>query len=207
MDLLICERNPDGRFRFVCPRGSCCSAQEDGGWARDRPSAQALNALLAFERLLVQQALPGRPVDPWWVGPASPEQLLCLVSDLAWALTRVYKCTRPVHCLQVADFPVGSRELSAAAGEHWRFAPTELRRCLLAAILALVGNHEIRSAVAVSKWAPKFPDLLSLLGYEDELELHRRSNFWPPAVRSTLHRVFRSPRVRCRLFRQIPRFS
>jgi hypothetical protein len=39
--------------------------QENGGWSYPQPSNEAVTTLLAFERLLQQQALPGKPIDPW----------------------------------------------------------------------------------------------------------------------------------------------
>ena len=52
------------------------------------------------------------------------------------------------------------------------------------------------------KRAPQFPELLALLEYEDVRELRRRSNLWPPSVRATFNRGFRSPKSRRPLLRQ-----
>lgn len=40
------------------------------------------------------------------------------------------------------------------------------------------------------KREPRFPELLTFLGYREEMELRRRSQLWPPGVRDRLHRAF-----------------
>jgi len=69
-------------------------------------------------------------------------------------------------------------------------------------ILALAGPEEGRVALTGSKLEPRFPELLTFLGYREEMELRRRSYLWPLGVRDRLHRAFRSPRLRRRLLQQ-----
>ncbi len=205
-ELLVCQYFSDRHLQFLCSRVNCCAAQERGGWIDKHPPAKALAALLAFERFLLQGALQCKPVDSWWVGPASPTQLLRLLVGLSWAFTRSHCYTRPLYRLQTPSFALGAERVSDAASRHWRFASPALRRSILAAILALTSNDEIRATRNCSKTGPCFATLLTLLSYPDQFELYGRSKFWPPAVSATFRPAFRSPRVRRRLLRQTPSF-
>ena len=151
----------------------------------DRPPAPALRMLLAFERLLVERALPGRSVDPWWVGSNDPIPLLRLVDDLAGALLCSYRDTRPLYHLQIPFFPVTPHRLPETARTRWCFASPQIRRALFAVVLTLTGPEEVRAAFTGLKRGPR-----------------RRSQGWPPSVRDRWRRAFRSPRLRHRLSQQ-----
>ena len=177
---------------------------EEEGWASGRPPAPAWRMLLAFERLLVERALPGRSVDPWRVGSTAPTPVLRRVDGLAGALLCSCQDTRPIYHLQTSCFPVTPYRLCEAARTRWCFAAPEVRRALLAVIPALTGPQEVRTAPAGSRRRPCFSDLPGRLGCRDEGQLRRRSQGWRPRVRDRPRRAFRSPRLRRRLSQQRP---
>ena len=62
--LPFCQYHSDGRFSFCCPPRADSALPAGERW-EGRPPIAALRVLLAFERLLVECALPGCSVDPW----------------------------------------------------------------------------------------------------------------------------------------------
>ncbi len=152
---------------FLLPSGDLFSTARGSWLGGRRAEPQGSRMLLAFERLLVNRTLPGRLVDPWWVGPADSTQFLHLIDDLTWALLHSHRDTRPIYHLQISSFPLPIHRTSEAAQHHWRFASPGMRRALFAMILALAGPEEGRVALTGSKREPRFTELLTFLGYRN----------------------------------------
>ena len=182
----ICEATGLGRFRFLC--GECGSPQEQGAWPEHPTSEAALRLLLAFETQLLR-ALQGRSIQWSWIG-ATPTEFLLLVTDLLWAITRPTDSSTPIICnLQTRSFPLGHRSLPFREPTQWGVASANVRRCVLAAVLAAFGNSRVRSLLQTCPERSGWDKLLSCLSTDNIADLQRRSWRWPPAAHNSLRRA------------------
>lgn len=184
----ICETTGFGRFRFVCDQ--CGSPQET---TRPIPNASepALRLLLAFETQLIR-ALQGCSIQWSWIGHATPAEFLLLVKDLLWAITCPTAMSKPIYQLQTSCFPLGYRCLPLPASMHWGLGSPNVRRCLLAAVLAVFGNSRIRSLLEACPEKSGWSQLLSRVSANNIEDLQRRSWHWPPAAHNSLRRAIES---------------
>jgi hypothetical protein len=174
----VCQATAFGRFRFLCEE--CGSPQET---ARPVPNASepAVRLLLAFETQLIR-ALQGCSIQWSWIGHATPAEFLSLVTDLLWFINCPIAMSKPIYQLQVPCFPLGHRCVPVRASMHWGLGPPNVRRCLLAAVLAVFGNSRIRSLLEACPEQSGWGQLLSSVSENNREDLRRRSWHWPPAA-------------------------
>jgi hypothetical protein len=183
------------RYGFVCRR--CGSPQDQSKWRSDQSDDYSISLLARFEQQIVR-ALSNRAVYWSWVGHAEPGEFIRLIEDLLWALTLSCRQSRPIYKLQTLSFPLGERYLPVFSRDRWHTAPPHVRRCLLAAVLAIIGSAQARALLDGSgTYASRWCELLDCLDTKALAELERRSWLWPPAIHNALRRARgKSPRPR-----------
>ncbi len=190
----ICERIAFQRYRFICRE--CGRPQENGVNRIDQPYENKLRLVGRFERQLLR-ALANRPVDWRWIGHATPQEFVSLVTNLLSVLTGSGNRARPIYKLQSSAFPLSSRKLPDAVSQHWRFGSPSVRRCLFAAVLGIFGNRQVHTLLrGRSNYLFRWHDLLVCLTNEEIEQLERRSWYWPPAAHNALRRAAQLPRVK-----------
>lgn len=181
----ICEATGFGRFRFLCDE--CGSSQET---TRPVPNASEppLRLLVAFETQLIR-ALQGYSIQWSWIGHAKPAEFLSLVSDLLGVINCQSAMSKPIYQLQTACFPLGHRCVPFRAAMHWGLGSPSVRRCILAAVLAVFGNSRIRSLLEACPEQSGWSQLLLRVTENKIEDLQRRSWHWPPAAHNSLRRA------------------
>jgi hypothetical protein len=82
--------------------------------------------------------------------------------------------SKPIFQLQAPCFPLGHRCLPVRASMHWGWGPPNVRRCLLAAVLAVFGNSRIRSLLEACPEQSGWGQLLSSVSENNREDLRRR---------------------------------
>jgi hypothetical protein len=118
-----------------------------------------------------------------------------LIEDLLWALTLRCRQSRPIYKLQTLAFPLGERSLPHPPEGQWHTAPPNVRRCLLAAALAIFGTAQTRALLqGPSTHAVRWCELADRLDAKTLVQLERKSLLWPVAA----HNAFRRSLLRAR---------
>jgi hypothetical protein len=155
----------------------------------NQPGSDSIGLLVRFESQLLR-ALAGRDVHWCWLGYAEPEQFVRVVEDLIWALSRRSYNSRPIYELQTSAFPLPQRFFPSEAEAAWNATPAAVRRCLLAASLAIFTNPQARSVLkAKGAWRTRWCQLVACLETRLLDELERRSWYWPAAPHNALRRA------------------
>jgi TniQ len=187
LDWPVCEKAAGRRFRFLCRY--CGNPRERISWPGPEPGVIAVEMMVRFENQLLR-ALANHAVDWVWVGYATPSNFLQLVKDLLWAMTRHRYDSKPIYKLQTLSFPLPGRALTESATREWRLAPSAVRRCLLAAVLALLNPLRFGAILQRANHSqPRWQDLLCRLTPQDVDALERKSWYWPPSAHNALRRA------------------
>jgi hypothetical protein len=183
----VSRRGLARQFRFLCTR--CGSPQDQNSWGTEPPDDCSVNLLIRFERQIVR-ALANKPVSWNWVGHAEPTEFVHLIEDLLWILPISCRKSRPIYKLQTLAFPLGEQCFPAPADGRWYAGPPHVRRCLLAAALAIIGSGQTRALLQGPGTHPlRWCELVDRLDTETRVQLERRSWLWPVAAHNALRRA------------------
>lgn len=184
---LVSKRTGRQRYQFFC---ECCgSSPAEHGFANE-PGRDSIDLLARFESQLFR-ALAGRTVDWCWVGYAEPEEFVRLVEDLVWVLSRPSHDSRPIYELQASVFPLAQR--FPPEGRGWNKMLPHVRRCMLAAALAVFTNPRARSILkAKGAGRTRWGQLVACLETALLDQLERRSWYWAAPAHNALRRAARS---------------
>jgi hypothetical protein len=189
------------RTRLICRFCERPVAQQVVKEARGpKRLSRAVDLQIAFERDLIA-ALDGRTPATAWCGPASNEQLLAVVDDIAFAICRraTYGSQPPIegfstsyaHTGRFPDLPDMDHKLCALS-PFWRANA-------VAAILSMIGSQDVCKIMSLDLDICRSPALRRLLDWRGSLEwmlrqlalrdirrLVARSPSWPDEVRARL---------------------
>jgi hypothetical protein len=94
---------------------------------------------------------------------------------------------RPAWSSQIES--ARERYLPVFSWDRWHTAPPHIRRCLFAAVLAIIGSAQARVVLDGSgTYASRWSELVDCLDTKTLTEIERRSWLWPPAIRNALRR-------------------
>jgi hypothetical protein len=187
----ISTRRFGRRSWFVCQQ--CGSPQDQEGLTDEARDDRSFRLMAGFEQQILR-ALANLPVGWGWVGYAEPGEFIRLIDDIIWILTLSCRQSRPIYRLQTIAFPLDQRHLPTRSTNRWNTFPPPVRRCLLAAVLGIVGSVQIRSLLNGGAFVSRWSELIDCLDAMAFAELERRSWLWPPAVHNALRRAAPSSR-------------